>query len=141
MSQLITKRVRLSRRAMLKGLTAAGSQIVVGLPPLVSMFNSTGTAYAADTPAGPEKPIESRFVLWFNGNGIPERYWIPAEEGTDYRMTPCLAPLAPFREDIHVISGIDNVAARGGLGNGHTNTMSGLMACMPFTGRGSGGAS
>jgi len=116
----------------------------VGLPPLVSMFNSTGTAYAAGAAAtgkAAEKPIESRFVLWFNGNGIPERYWIPAEEGTDYRMTPCLAPLAPFREDIHVISGIDNVAARGGLGNGHTNTMSGLMACMPFTGRGSGGAS
>ena len=48
MSQVITNRVRLSRRALLKGLTAAGSQIVVGLPPLVSMFNSQGTAYAAD---------------------------------------------------------------------------------------------
>ena len=30
------------------------------------------------------KPIESRFVLWFNGNGIPERYWIPSEEGSAY---------------------------------------------------------
>ena len=29
--------------------------------------------------AGAEKPIESRFVLWFNGNGIPERYWIPSK--------------------------------------------------------------
>ena len=35
MSQVITKRVRLSRRAFLKGLTAAGAPIVVGLPPLV----------------------------------------------------------------------------------------------------------
>ena len=49
------------------------------------MFNSQGTAYAADTPAeAAEKAIESRFVLWFNGNGIPERYWIPSEEGADY---------------------------------------------------------
>ena len=47
MSQVITNRVRLSRRALLKGLTAAGAPIVVGLPPLVSMFNSQGTAYAA----------------------------------------------------------------------------------------------
>ena len=47
MSQIITDRVRTSRRALLKGLTAAGARIVIGLPPLVSMFNSTGTAYAA----------------------------------------------------------------------------------------------
>jgi len=140
MSQLITKRVRLSRRAILKGLTAAGSQIVVGLPPLVSMFNSTGTAYAADTPAGADKAIQSRFVLWFNGNGIPERYWIPSEEGAHYLMTPCLSPLAPFRRDFHVLSGVDNAAAKG-MGNGHTNSMSGLMTCTQFTGRGPSGPS
>ena len=51
MSQIITNRVRTSRRALLKGLTAAGARIVIGLPPLASMFNSTGTAYAA-TPDG-----------------------------------------------------------------------------------------
>jgi hypothetical protein len=85
MSQLITKRVRLSRRSLLKGLTAAGANIVVGLPPMLSMFNSQGTAYAAE---GQGKAIESRFVLWFNGNGIPERYWIPSEEGSAFRITP-----------------------------------------------------
>jgi hypothetical protein len=121
----------------LKGLTAAGAPVVVGLPPLVSMFNSVGTAYAAE---GVEKPIESRFVLWFNGNGIPERYWIPSEEGAGYHMTPCLSPLAQFRKDFHVLSGVDNAAA-GGMGNGHTNSMSGLMTGTHFTGRGPRGAS
>ncbi len=143
MSQVITKRVRLSRRALLKGITASGAQILVGLPPLVSMFNSHGTAYAAGAPADGkivEKPIESRFVLWFNGNGIPERFWIPSEEGPRYHMTPCLSPLAPFRKDLHVISGLDNAAAKG-RGNGHTNSMSGLMTGTPFTGRGPSGAS
>src|SRR5437588_12859824 len=112
MSQIIINRIRLSRRSLLKGLTAAGAPILVGLPPLVSMFNSQGTAYAAAPSAdGAEKAIESRFVLWFNGNGIPERYWIPSEEGSDYRMTPCLSPLAPFRSDFHVLSGLDNAAA------------------------------
>lgn len=134
MSQVITSRVRMSRRALLKGITAAGAQITVGLPPLVSMFNSHGTAYAA------EKPIETRFVLWFNGNGIPERYWIPSEEGHDYRMTPCLSPLASYRNDFHVLSGVDNAAA-GGMGNGHTNSMSGLMTGTQFTGRGPSGPS
>src|SRR6476660_3291674 len=114
MSQVITNRLRMSRRALLKGLTAAGSQIAVGLPPLVSMFNSHGTAYAADTV---EKPIESRFVLWFNGNGIPARDCIPAEECAHYAMPPCLSPLAPHRHDFHVLSGVDNAAAKG-MGNG-----------------------
>jgi hypothetical protein len=136
MSSVITKRTRTSRRSILKGITAAGSPILVGLPPLVSMFNSTGTAYAAAAP----KPIETRFVLWFNGNGIPERYWIPAEEGTDYRMTPCLSPLAAFRRDFHILSGVDNAAANG-QGNGHTNSMSGLMTGTGFTGRGPAGPS
>jgi len=137
MSQVITNRVRTSRRELLKGLTLAGARITVGLPPLVSMFNSLGTAYAADmTP----KPIETRFVLWFNGNGIPERYWIPGNEGTDYDVTPCLAPLAPWRKDVHVLSGLDNAAANG-KGNGHTNSMSSLMTGTYFTGRGPSGPS
>ncbi len=141
MSQVITSRARTSRRTLLKGITAAGARIAVGLPPLVSMFNSTGTAYAATAAAdGAEKPIESRFVLWFNGNGIPERFWIPTEEGTDYEMTPCLAPLAAYRKDVHVLSGVDNAAA-GGMGNGHTNSMSGLMTGTDFTGRGPSGPS
>ena len=144
MSQVITKRVRLSRRSLLKGFALSGAPITVGLPPLVSMFNSAGTAYAAETSASGkvEAAIESRFVVWFNGNGIPERYWIPAETGPDYRMTPCLSPLAPFRNDIHVISGLDNPAAAApGPGNGHHKSISGVMTCTGFTGRGAGGAS
>jgi len=109
------------------------------------MFNAAGTAYAA-TPetatSGPTaaKPIETRFVLWFNGNGIPERYWIPTEEGPDYELTPCLTPLAAWRKDVHVLSGVDNAAASG-KGNGHTNSMSGLMTGTDFTGRGPSGPS
>jgi len=103
------------------------------------MFNAMGTAYAAPAD-GAAKPIESRFVLWFNGNGIPERYWIPPQEGIAYQMTPCLSPLAPFRSDIHVLSGVDNAAATG-MGNGHTNSMSGLMTGTDFTGRGPSGPS
>ena len=135
MSNVNTRRGRLSRRTFLKGFTLTGASVTVGLPPLISMFNAHGTAYAAGA-SERERAIETRFVLWFNGNGIPERYWIPAT-GADYRMTPCLAPLAPFRADIHVISGLDNAAAAmPGPGNGHHKSMSALMSCTPFTGRG-----
>ena len=105
----------------------------IGLPPLAAMFNASGTAYAAATGA---TPIESRFVLWFNGNGVVENYWVPREVGTNYNITPCLRPLEPFKQDIHVITGLDNPN-----GKGHHGAMSSLMSGEAFTGRGAGGPS
>src|SRR5687768_6000864 len=134
----------LSRRKFLRGVSLTGAVVRVGLPPLVQMFNSHGTAYAADRTVGrvAETPVPSRFVLWFNGNGIPERYWIPRETGPDYELTPCLAPLAPHQKEIHVLSGLDNPAARiPGPGNGHHKSMSGLITGTAYTGRGCAGAS
>ena len=140
MSQVITKRTRLSRRTVLKGLVS-NAAVIVGLPPLVSMFNSAGTAYAAQaSPTKQAAPIERRFVLWFNGNGIPERYWIPETTGTDYEITPCLSPLARLHDQVHVIRGLDNVV-QGGLISGHETAMSALMTCTRYSGRGPGGPS
>ncbi|MCC6585826.1 MAG: DUF1552 domain-containing protein [Bryobacterales bacterium] len=136
MHNVITKRVRLSRRVFLQGLSAAQSAVTVGLPPMVSMFNSNGTAYAAET-----KPVERRFVFWFNGNGIPERYWIPDETGPNYALTPCLNPLARLKNDVHVISGLDNSAIVNTAFDGHATAMSALMTCTRFSGRGPGGPS
>jgi hypothetical protein len=144
MANVITKRPRFSRRAFLKGVTASGAAVQVGLPPLVSMFNSHGTAYAATGAAtkAVQKPVESRFVFWFNGNGIPERYWIPSQTGRGFDIPPCLSPLAPFRNDIHVLSGLDNSAASvPGPGNGHHKSISGVVSATPFTGHGAGGPS
>ncbi len=128
---------RVSRRSFLRGISAAGAAVRVGLPPLDAMFNSHGTAYASEN-----SPVASRFVLWFNGNGIPEKYWIPSETGLGYELTPCLSPLARFRDDFHIITGLDNPAARmPGTGNDHHRSMSALMSGTPFTGRGAGGPS
>ncbi len=129
--------MQLSRRKFLKGVSATGALVQVGLPPLAAMFNFNGTAYAAGA-----KPIDKRFLLWWNGNGIPERYWIPRETGADYELTPCLEPLAPVRDYVHVLSGIDNVAARlDGQGNGHFSALCGLMTGTAYTGRGAAGPS
>jgi len=118
----------------------SGIGIRVGLPPLIGMFNTNGTAYAATLAAA--RAIQPRFLFWFNGNGIPERYWIPTEVGADYELTPCLAPLESLRRDIHVISGIDNPNARvTAPGNTHHKSMSALVSGMPYTGRGAGGTS
>jgi hypothetical protein len=137
-------RQELSRRTFLKGVGLSGALIRVGLPAFDAMFNPNGTAYAAAdaAPTVGSQAIESRFVVWFNGNGVIEKYWIPRQDGAGYEMTPCLRPLAPFREDIHILSGVDNPAALvPGPGNGHARSMSALMSGEPFTGRGAGGAS
>jgi hypothetical protein len=127
---------RLSRRRFLEGLTLSGAALRIGLPPLAVMFDGNGTAYADGTAPEP------RFVLWFNGNGIPERYWIPTATGRDYRLTPCLTPLAPLRDDIHVLSGLDLPMARvPGPGNDHHRTMSALVSGTSYSGRGAGGPS
>ena len=143
MSQAITKRSRMSRRRFLKGLALSPVPVIVGLPPLVSMFNSDGTAYAAEAwgTAKTSAPIEKRFIFWFNGNGIPERYWIPSRVGADYDITSCLTPLARLRDDVLVLSGLDNAAVGGSVGDGHSGSMSALMTCTRYTGRGPGGPS
>ena len=73
----------LSRRFFLKGADrAAAAPVMIGLPPLAAMFNSAGTAYAAETESH-RIPTDSYF--WFNGNGISEKYWIPAKPATSSR--------------------------------------------------------
>src|SRR4051794_9628415 len=134
-------RNELTRRTFLRGVGLSGAAIRIGLPAFEAMFNAGGTAYAAAGGAA-ARPIETRFVLWFNGNGIIEKYWIPREDGADYEMTPCLQPLARYRQDIHVLSGVDNPAARlPRPGNGHHNSMRGLVSGEMFSDRGACGPS
>jgi hypothetical protein len=131
--------MRVTRRRFLQGVSMSGAAIRVGLPPLAAWFTNNGTAYAAARGA---QAITPRFVFWFNGNGIPERYWIPSTLGPDYEFTPCLAPLASLKRDIHVISSIDNAGARAATtGNPHHRSISGLVCGAPYTGRGAGYAS
>jgi hypothetical protein len=130
----------LSRRTFLRGLTATGALVRVGLPPLAAMLDASGAAYASESAAA--RTIDTRFLLWFNGNGIPERYWIPRETGPDYELTPCLEPIGGIRDYVHVLSGIDNVAARlDGQGNGHFSALCGSMTGTAYTGRGAAGPS
>ena len=133
----------LPRRAFLKGMAIGGAAVRIGLPPLACMFNANGTAYAArrGAPGGIAAP-ETRFVFWFNGNGIPERYWIPRNEGSEYSLTPCLSPLARLRDDVQILSGLDNPNGQtSGVGNGHQRTMSALVSGEKYTGIGAGGPS
>ena len=136
-------RMRLSRRRFLRGLSLTGAAVRVGLPPLAAMFNSNGTAYAAPGKvAGGGADRKRASSSGSTATAFRSDTGFPRETGPDYELTPCLAPLKSVREYVHVISGIDNVAARlNGQGNGHFSALCGLMTGTPYTGRGAAGPS
>ena len=80
------------RRAFLRGAGAA-----VALPLLDSML----PAFAAET----SKP-NLRFSIFYVPNGIIMGKWTPATEGASFELTPIMKPLAGFRENLLVLSGL-----------------------------------
>src|ERR1700674_3032044 len=51
------------------------------------------------------KPVH-RFQAFYTPNGMAKEYWTPKGEGTALELSPILEPLAPFREQMLVLSGI-----------------------------------
>ena len=51
------------------------------------------------------KPVH-RFQAFYTPNGMAMEYWTPKGEGTALELSPILEPLAPFREQMLVLSGI-----------------------------------
>ena len=94
----ITKK-HLSRRTMLKG---AG--VSLGLPLLDAMIPA-GTALA-DTAA--VAPPRMGFVYFPHGAVMSN--WVPTATGTDFKITPILEPLDPYRQYMTVVSGLRNKA-------------------------------
>ena len=83
----------LPRRTVLKGVGAT-----LALPFLEAMLPAT-TLRAAD------KPVR-RFQAFYTPNGMAMEYWTPKTEGANFEMTPVLEPLAPYRDQMLVFSGL-----------------------------------
>src|SRR5437773_10839159 len=85
----------LPRRTVLRGLGAT-----MALPFLEAMlpaFPRRGLAVA--------KPVH-RFQAFYVPNGMAMEYWLPKGEGTAFELSPILEPLAPYRNQMLVLSGI-----------------------------------
>jgi hypothetical protein len=88
----------ISRRTVLKGV---GATIAL---PLLDAMNPAATAWA-NTVAG-SAPKRFAFVGFPHG-AIMDK-WSPAQTGSDYQMSPILAPLEPFRQHLTIVSGLRN---------------------------------
>jgi hypothetical protein len=64
------------------------------------------------------RPI-NRFGVMYVPNGMIMKDYLPPVEGADYALTPTLAALAPFREHVLVISGLECIPTPGRPGGAH----------------------
>ena len=89
---IITKKA-LPRRTFLRGLGAT-----LALPLLDSMAPALAATPAAQSP--------TRLSVVYVPNGMIMDQWTPTAVGSQYRLTKIMEPLAPFRDDMLVMSGL-----------------------------------
>ena len=82
------------RRAMLRGLGAA-----IALPALSSFGGGLARGAAAGS-------VPTRMAFLYIPNGVNLDRWRPEGEGSDFRFGPTLEPLAPFKDDVQLITGL-----------------------------------
>ena len=111
---MIITKMSLPRRTFLRGLGAS-----LALPLLDSMVPAL-TALSR-TAANPVKRLGVVYVP----NGIAMGYWTPGATGAAFELTPILQPLAPFRDRLLVISGLD-----GAGGAPHTGASTEFLTAM-----------
>src|SRR6185503_6632429 len=98
----------LPRRTFLRGVgTTLALPLLDAMAPALSAL--------ADTPANPARRLG--FVYMPNGvakNSSGIDYWTPRGEGKGFELSQILMPLAPFRDRMVIVSGLDHNQAETG---------------------------
>lgn len=95
---------KLPRRTVLRGLGAS-----LALPLLDSMIPALTSASAL------EAHTARRLGVVYVPNGMAMKAWTPAAEGTNFEITRILQPLAPYKDRMLVLSGLNGVASNAGV--------------------------
>jgi hypothetical protein len=105
---MIVTRKAISRRDVLRGIGAA-----IALPFLDAM----SPALSAQQKAA-EQAIH-RLGVMYVPNGMIMNKWTPVLDGASYELTPTLSPLAPYRDQLLVLSNLACVPTPGRPGGAH----------------------
>jgi hypothetical protein len=100
---MLISKIHLPRRTVLKAIGAT-----VGLPLLEAMIPAGTAARARAQTAGAARPCMS--FIYFPHGAVMDQ-WTPASEGVGLELPPILAPLAPYRKQLTVVSGLENKSA------------------------------
>jgi hypothetical protein len=112
-------RFALPRRTFLRGLAG----IAIALPALEQMLNGNGDALAQG------QPLPKRFGVFFWGNGVRLDRWNPSTTGTEWQLSPALAPLSGVKDYINVLSNFEVHAAGP---RGHHGGEAGMLSGVEF---------
>ena len=99
MSYISTRRWEIDRRTMLKGIGAT-----LALPMLDAM-----RPLAAQSAGASGHPV--RLALLYMPNGVRADRWTPDGSGTRFKLSPILSPLEKHREDLLILTGLQNRAS------------------------------
>jgi hypothetical protein len=111
----LTKK-HLHRRTLLRGAGAA-----ISLPLLDAML-----------PAASAAPAQVRRIGFvYVPNGIIMNEWLPSATGAGFEMKRILKPMEPYRDDITVLSGLDNHAAKDVEGGAHAKASGSFLSGKP----------
>jgi Protein of unknown function (DUF1552) len=116
------KPLRLNRRTLLRGM-AGGVLGSLALPTFEAMLNSHGTAYADGL------LLPKRFGVFFWGNGVRLKQWVPQQTGAAWEPSEELAPLANVKEYVSVLSGMN---IKTGNERGHHAGCVGILSGAPM---------
>ncbi len=95
----------LPRRTLLRG-AMGGVGAAVALPLLEAMVDANGEALADGA------PLPTRFITWFFGNGVRLNRFVPAAAFPNpWELSEELAPLAPVKDYVSVLTGFNNRSA------------------------------
>ena len=115
---IVTKKA-ISRRTILRGLGAT-----VALPLLDAMIPALTAA--AQTPA---KAVR-RLGVVYHPNGVIYDKWLPNGVGANFELSPTMAPLQPFKDQLTVVTGLsmDLAEAMGDGGGDHSRACGGYLS-------------
>ncbi len=116
-----TKSWQISRRTMLKGVGA-----VMSLPLLEAM-----SPLASFGKAAVKSSLPVRMAVLYMPNGVNPHHWTPTGRGSNFELTPILAPLAKVKDDILVLGELWNAASD--TGDGHYVKTSGFLTGTTIT--------
>jgi hypothetical protein len=94
----------------------------LALPLLDAMVPALSAA--TKTAASPARRLGVIYVP----NGMAMQYWTPAAEGNAFELTPVLQPLAPFRDRLTIVSGLNGPAGGGTHTGASTRFLTGVRA-------------
>jgi hypothetical protein len=106
-----TRQAGFSRRNFLRGVGACVAlPAFESLTPLRALAAEAAAGGVATTATG--APLRAAFMFFPNG-AIPRAWW-PEKDGADFEFSRTLAPLAPHRESIQILGGLDHQHAEPG---------------------------